>query len=231
MKHRGRLHKHAQPKLTEEAVLEWADAHFQQTGRWPVQKSGQIVEAPDETWLGVNLALWAGMRGLPGESSLAKLLLARRDVRRSKYRPRFSVEGILSRADDHKRKTGNWPTLDSGLIEGATGDTWGGVNAALRLGLRGLPPGSSLAKLLEQHRGKRNLRNLPSHSEERIRKWIAEHYAVTSKWPTAASGTIVNATDETWGAVDAALNRGRRGLPGGSSVAKIVMPLRKNKGE
>ena len=34
----------------------------------------QVADAPGETWMAVNLALWQGLRGLPGGWSLARLL-------------------------------------------------------------------------------------------------------------------------------------------------------------
>jgi hypothetical protein len=37
-------------------------------------KSGAIIDAPGETWSGVNAALERGNRGLPGGSSLARLI-------------------------------------------------------------------------------------------------------------------------------------------------------------
>jgi hypothetical protein len=33
-----------------------------------------VLDAPGETWKGINQALWAGNRGLPGGDSLARLL-------------------------------------------------------------------------------------------------------------------------------------------------------------
>jgi hypothetical protein len=44
------------------------------TGRWPSAGSGPIAEAPGEKWNADNMALVKGNRGLPGGSSLARLL-------------------------------------------------------------------------------------------------------------------------------------------------------------
>jgi hypothetical protein len=45
------------------------------------------MDAPGETWRGINLALLQGLRGLPGGSSLHGLLRARRNIpgKRSPY--------------------------------------------------------------------------------------------------------------------------------------------------
>jgi hypothetical protein len=62
---------------TEEQILGWAKGHFGREGRWPVYKSGSIKAAPGETRASVDFALRYGKRGLPGGSSLAKLLANR----------------------------------------------------------------------------------------------------------------------------------------------------------
>jgi hypothetical protein len=65
----------------------------------------------------------------------------------------LTVDLILHWADEHHRRTGQWPILKSGLVAGAPGEKWYNVDAALRAGRRGLRPGSSLARLLAEHRG------------------------------------------------------------------------------
>jgi hypothetical protein len=67
------------------------------------------------------------------------------------WRPKLTVEVILRWADAHHRWTGEWPGTASGPIAGAAGETWDGIDLALRRGNRGLPGGSSLALLLAQH--------------------------------------------------------------------------------
>ena len=63
------------PNLTIEQILKWADKHKKRTGEWPRQKSGEVTTGtPGETWLGIDHSLRRGSRGLPGGSSLAKLL-------------------------------------------------------------------------------------------------------------------------------------------------------------
>src|SRR5262249_54787237 len=64
----------AVPRLTRTAILRWARRHRRRTGRWPTAASGPVARAPGETWQAVDTALRAGRRGLPGGSSLVKLL-------------------------------------------------------------------------------------------------------------------------------------------------------------
>jgi hypothetical protein len=53
-------------------------------------------------------------------------------------------------AQEYLRQTGSWPGRDSGPVAGAEGETWSGIDMALRYGLRGLPGGSSLARLAKR---------------------------------------------------------------------------------
>jgi hypothetical protein len=69
-------------------------------------------------------------------------------------RPPLTVEQILAWADAHHARTGRWPHAGSGPVEGAPGEVWGNVNAALYDGHRGLPGGDSLARLLDRRRAR-----------------------------------------------------------------------------
>ena len=64
---------------------------------------------------------------------------------------------------------------------GMPGESWPAINTALQQGLRGMPGGSSLVKLLEKKRGVRNKGNLPSLTEEQIMEWADAHRARDGK--------------------------------------------------
>jgi hypothetical protein len=68
-------------------------------------------------------------------------------------KPTMTVEQILAWADAHKARTGGWPGVQSGLVEGAPLLTWWAVDLALRRGHRGLAGGDSLPGLLARERG------------------------------------------------------------------------------
>jgi hypothetical protein len=70
-------------------------------------------------------------------------------------RPLLTEEQILAWAQVHHARTGKWPRHASGPVEGVPGQTWGGVDEALRTGRRGLSGGDLLAKLLGRHLGRR----------------------------------------------------------------------------
>ena len=70
------------PSLTIGQVLAWADAHRAATGAWPRASSGTVRDAPHVgTWSAIDQALARGRHGLPGGSSLARLLGEHRGVR------------------------------------------------------------------------------------------------------------------------------------------------------
>jgi hypothetical protein len=128
---------------------------------------------------------------------------------------------ILVWADEHHTLHGTWPRANSGEIPGQDGLTWGDVNLALRYGTRGLPGGDSLALLLTRLRSRKWGRR-PALTVKLIREWAQEHRRRTGKWPSASSGPVAAAPDENWNAINLALTQGHRGLPGGSSLAKLL---------
>jgi len=150
------------PTLSVSQILAWADAHRQRTDHWPTPDSGRVPGAPfGLTWQAIHQALRQGNRGLPGGSSLACLLAEQRGVRHRLALPPLAIGQILAWCDAHRQRTGRWPTQYSGAVADAPGETWKGINHALRLGYRNLSGGSSLARLLEQERGVRHLKRLP----------------------------------------------------------------------
>lgn len=91
--------------------------------------------------------------------------------RRSRPRkPLLNVREILRWVDDHHHRTGHWPSVRCGRIQG-TRESWRGIDASLHRGTRGLEAASSLATLLSEHRGVRSTRNLPKLSERKIMRW------------------------------------------------------------
>jgi hypothetical protein len=149
------------PELTERRILELADAHHAWTGMWPIRTSGRVRGELRDSWLAIDSALRTGLRGLPGGSSLACLLAKKRGVRNRKALPPLTEDQIVRWAEAHHRCTGRWPTRDAGHIHGAPGEVWGNVAAALAQGLRTLPGGDTLARLLERRLGVPNSAGRP----------------------------------------------------------------------
>lgn len=195
------------------------------TGTWPNEYSGSVGDAPGERWWNISAALRDGGRGLSGGSSLPRLLEKYRGVRNRGHLAPLSIRQILCWADARHARTGRWPTALSGTVTGTNGDTWHGVDNCLKWGGRGLPGRNSLAKLLAQHRGYRNVADLPPLSTRQILQWAALHFAKRHRWPTHKSGPVPGTT-ETWMRIDDALRKGFRGLPGGSSLSRLLKRLR-----
>jgi hypothetical protein len=142
--------------------LAWADAHRARTGQWPTSTSGEILEAEELTWLTIHLSLKDGLRGLPGGTTLARFLVDHGRGRNRKGLPSLMIEDILKWADEHRRRTGQWPKARSGPIAAAPGETWMAVQIALQQGRRGLPGGTTLPRLLAEHRGVANHLDRPA---------------------------------------------------------------------
>ena len=71
--------------------------------------------------------------------------------------------------------------------------------------------------------GVRNRASIPPLTVPQILAWTDEHHRRTGAWPHVRSGPIAAAPGETWLAVEAALSIGNRGLPGGSSLAQVLL--------
>jgi hypothetical protein len=171
--------------------------------------------------MAVEVALRGEGRGLRGGSSLGKLLARRLEARTKAGIGGLTVRRILSWADEHHARTGRWPSCECGAVLGAAGENWKAIDTALRQGCRGLSGGSSLAMLLAHRRGTRNRGALPELRLGTIRRWAEAHQARTGRWPTGDSGQIVEAPSETWKGAEMALSKGRRGLPGGLTLARL----------
>jgi hypothetical protein len=159
-----------------------------------------------------------GFRGLPGGSSLARLLAERRGARNKVSMRKLTTDLVLAWADQHHARTGKWPRQFSGPVAGAEGESWREVDQLLRRGGRGLPGGSSLPKLLAEARAVRDKAAVPSLTVQQIRHWARAHQRRMGRWPSP----IPEAPRETWNAVNLALHQGARGLPGGSSLVQLL---------
>jgi hypothetical protein len=220
---------HTIAALSEAQILSWADAHRRETGRWPNYQSGPVQDAPGESWSAINSALYEGWRGLPGGSSLFRLLVDHRGWAVPKRRPELTIVQILAWADAHHAMHGRWPVEESGAVAEAAGETWNGISQALARGGRGLPKGSSLARLLALHRNARNPKNLPQLSAEQILAWADAYHAAHGRWPSTNSGPVPGTPGEDWRNLDQALKKGHRGFCGGSSLARLLAAHRQVK--
>ena len=143
------------PPLTIPGILPLASTCPSRSNRAmaPMHAWTGSLEAPGEEWRNVDAALREGLRGLRAGPSLPRLLAQERGARNEKDLPPFRIPEILQWADAYHTRHGTWPTHQAGPIPEAPGETWIRVQKALYDGLRGLPGGSSLTRLLAQQRG------------------------------------------------------------------------------
>jgi len=221
-KRRRRKRVPRKPPLTVELILAWADDHHARTGSWPTVYCGEVLAAPNEKWPNIDQCLRVGFRGLSGGDTLCQLLVRERGHRSATSPPNLTEDQIVSWAVAYRQKTGDWPTQNSGPVDGQLGEVWNHLNTSLLVGQRGLPGGDSLARLLERRFGVRNPAHCPPLTEEQIVAWADEHRQRTGRWPAIKSGPVALSPDDTWAAIDDALRRGRRGLTGGSSIVKLL---------
>jgi hypothetical protein len=224
--HRGATPHLYEPRLTIKMILDWADEHHRRTGKWPNWGSGRIHGTERETWANIHSALEKGARGLPGGFTLGRLLHDKRGYRFRRTLPKIRRQDILAWADEFFGRNGNYPHCRSGLIPGTGGETWNGVEHALRKGQRGLPGGSSLHQFLKS-RGRARVPatkgrpRLPVIKPSAILTWADRHRRRHGEYPSSASGQIPGA-GTTWRAIDSALREGLRGLPAGSSLSRFL---------
>jgi hypothetical protein len=215
-------HRSVRPALTIERILSWADAHHAATGRWPVQTSGPVLGVYRENWGSIADDLREGRRGLPGGTTLARVLAEFRNARNLHTIAPLAEAQILAWADAHRRQSGRWPTYHSGPVQDAPGETWSAINSALYEGWRGLPGGNSLFRLLVDRRGWAIPKRRPELTVAQILAWADAHRAAHGRWPVEHSGAVDAAPGETWNGISQALARGGRGLPGRSSLARLL---------
>jgi superfamily II DNA or RNA helicase len=216
---RGYRHRLKLPRLRRGRIVALAKQHHQREGRWPTTESGAIA-GTDDTWQRINAALVQGQRGLVGGDSLARFLHRELGVVHRLASPRLSIRRVLRWLDEHKSRFADFPTIHDKRGP-APGESWMAINAALERGTRGLPGGSSLPKLLAEHRGVTRGIHRPRLKLARIVRWARDHHKVTGRWPTEGAGRIRD-TDERWDNIAQCVRLGLRGCPSGWTLKKIV---------
>jgi len=173
-----------------------------------------------ETWSAVDTALLKGSRGLVGGSSLTKEAL---QLGLRNRKPTLTLAQVKKAIREYHKKHGHPPTTYSGDASAhfESSETWMAINAALRAGVRGLPGGSSLAKLKKEMDLGTRL-TIPM-----VHKAIRSFYVEHRKRPVVKSGDASKyfGFPITWGTVSKNLRKGGLGLPGGSNLSKEAKKL------
>jgi hypothetical protein len=209
--------------LTEDQIFAWARAHFRRTKHWPGLASGGIPQSQGLTWARIDNALLRGLRGLPGDSNLRKLLASRGIVLPFKpRRPALRSWQIWKWAREHRRRTGVWPDYNSGSIPGSD-ETWLKIHGALNSGCRGFPGRSSLKKFLISRGAHPTRRSkIPRLSNQLILDLADAYFEKHGDWPYPDSGRVPGIQRLTWKKINSSLRQGSRGLSGGSSLCQLL---------
>ena len=223
----------ASPPLSKQLIIGWIQQHIDKYHKKPGKHLGVNEFADGEykgiTWGAIENALKKGLRTLPKGSSLVKINeeLGYRSVHKP---PPFSKKLILDWINKFREKYKRTPKKTDGVIEFAEceykGETWGTVDFALWKGYRGFSGGSSLATLLQEEFNIKNHMNLPELTTTLILEWVSQYKEKYGEKPTRSSGIIEFVCKKyegiTWAIVNAALEQGARGFPGGSSLPKLL---------
>jgi hypothetical protein len=218
------------PPFRVDHVLAWADAYHAATGRWPNRDTGPVLSVPFRlSWATVDDWLKRGRRGFRGGTTLFRVLATHRGASRGLTLQSLSVGKILAWADAHHAATGAWPRPESGPVYGGPARlTWRHIDSALSRGRHGLPGGSTLRHLLAERRRESGRRPRKRLTVEQVLAWADAHHAATGAWPTTRSGPIAGApVPTTWNAIDQALRLGGCGLPGPSSLRRLLLEERR----
>lgn len=177
----------AKPRLSYTRILGWCDEFKDRLGVWPMRGDKFIATDAEETWGAIDRSLTQGTRGLPGGTTLAKLLMQYRGRQHFFLKPDFTVDQILTWADAFHATTGDWPKYQDGAIASTT-ETWSAVQTSLQRGTRGLPGGGSLAQLLDEHRGVKNHLAGAPLTAKTILRWADHHRMKRGTTPSTATG-------------------------------------------
>jgi hypothetical protein len=209
--------------LTEQEILERCDAFYAEYGEYPTTTDKRPVPGyPNETWGAIDGALRNGHRELVGGSSLAELLKRVHNVSDRRCRPLLTEARILESIRDFIRQYGKHPTDETSLpVPGMPDETWKRLEQALKVGTRGLPGASSLARLDKRD----EMYALP---KSRVLGYLDAFHVMYGEYPVERDRRPVpGATHgETWISINSTMRKGRRGWPRGYSLSQLLSECR-----
>ncbi|MBW2187231.1 MAG: hypothetical protein JRG71_12795 [Deltaproteobacteria bacterium] len=146
---RGVKYLFSKSPLSNDQILDWADAHFAETKTWPNVNTGKLVLAPEENWKNIDSILRSGnkSRGITGNDSLPELLHRERGVVNQAKCRRLSEKEIAAWIKSYRDIYGKNPNRHSGPVLEASDVTWSQVASSLNMAKRGLTERSSISKI------------------------------------------------------------------------------------
>ncbi len=212
--------------------LKAARSYIQKRGRLPRFTSTEKLPGyPRETWVAIRGALAEGRRGFPKGLTFGELLAPlRKEFPEAFQRPiarPITEQQIFKAGEESLKIYGRIPTAHSKeSVSGHPKETWMGLNRALHIGGRGLQAGSSLAKIFKPLREAHGPFPHSPLTVDEIGRAGCEFHRQYGRWPRSTSQEPApGLPDDSWNALNYALNRGLRGLPRGLSLARIFEDL------
>jgi hypothetical protein len=201
--------------LTEEKIIGFVKSFYKVHGRYPAAHTKENDGLPEGyTWITIDSALTHCSQGITAKSSIAKLISKHLGVRYKGDLPDFSEEKIVEWAKKYFLVHNKYPSIRTKPSDWLPeGETWIALDIALKRGTRGLPGGSSVAKLFEKYFGIRNKTNIPKISEQCIIDYMIVFKDKYGYFPHAHSKeNEMLPSGESWHGFDKALRNARRGL-------------------
>jgi len=222
----------ARQSLSEEVIRDAAREFYIQYNKIPTKDTKEPVPGmKHETWKALDSAAYSGYRSLIKGQSLSKILLPLREEYQHKIPGKpLTEDGILRAAREFYSRYGKLPTCAS--QESApflSGDTWGAIDRAGKMGYRNLNKGRTLSSILTPLRVEYGLTRVQQArllSEVEIIAAAKRFHHGFQQVPTKNTVAPVPGMEgETWQAIDHAGRYGLRGLTKGRTLKKILIEL------
>jgi hypothetical protein len=158
---------------------------------------------------GVNMqeGLLGALRSFSGQFGYADLRRLRESLGRAAP---VSLQQVHDAMQTFVLEQERWPDRHDGAIPTLEG-SWLAIDEALRVGVRGLPGGSSLAKERVALTGARRRQSL---TEENVKAAILAHHRATGAWPNDSTKGVIPGVGYTWSYVRAFIRNSGHGFHG-----------------
>ncbi len=211
--------------LSEEKIVEAAREYYKLYGKLPTGESREPVPGlKGESWIALYMACYKGFRTLTKGRTLSMILAPLR--KELGLTNTLTEAAIIEAAREFYKIHGKLPNQASEeSVPGMNGESWRQIDAACRLGYRSLTKGRTLIKILEPL--KRELGLSSDLSQTAIIAAAREFYKLQGCLPSCSSREQVPGLNgDTWFSIDDAARHGRRSLTQGTSLSKILAPLK-----
>ncbi len=158
------------------------------------------------------------LRSFSGQFGYADLRRLRESLGRAAH---IRMEQVHNAMRTFEGLNSRWPNRKDGVVPDL-GGSWLAIDEALRVGVRGLPGGSSLSKERLALIGSRSRKQLTAAS---VKDAILAHHAATGAWPNESTAGATPGVAHSWSYLRAVVRKGTL-FPNGYTFSKLVRELR-----